>query len=302
MPEYDESQIKMALTAASDLAAARDARRPYSTLRQADVSERSEVVANRRRVENLLASSFTKAGFEVDKFDELLAQNRSALRRIAERRKAEAVERSSSVKGTLSHGVDGQRKAIKHLADVTPLEPPIVAAPKFYEILDRPFLIWPTLGVFSDDSHYEPWNSWAKITLDSDSGAGSGYLSFYFLWRNPRDSNAVINVVAYMVLNGFCLAGSGGGYFPGDRFSRLVVSPRLDLWEWWNQPPTLPSFQLDQSQIALHLETDTGEWFDRNDTDSGGVSRGYDLYYNMFLVLRGDTHSCSQRRCSASHG
>src|SRR5215211_769898 len=63
MPEYDESQIKMALTAAKDLSVARDARRPYSTLPQADIRERSEIVANRRRVENLLASSFIKAGF-----------------------------------------------------------------------------------------------------------------------------------------------------------------------------------------------------------------------------------------------
>ena len=75
MPEYDEDQIKMALTAARDLAAARDARRPYPALDQAEVSDRSEIRANRRAAETLLASSFIKAGFEVDKFEEILAQN-----------------------------------------------------------------------------------------------------------------------------------------------------------------------------------------------------------------------------------
>jgi hypothetical protein len=110
MPEYNEDQIKMALTAAKDLAAARNARRQDFTPRQADVSERSEIRANRRATENLLASSIAKAGFEVDKFDQLLAQNRSALRRIAERRKAEAVERSSSAKDTSATAsrVDGR--------------------------------------------------------------------------------------------------------------------------------------------------------------------------------------------------
>src|ERR671916_2241987 len=118
MPEYDESQIKMALTAAKDLAAARDARCQDSPPSQADIHARSEIAANRRAADNLLASSFIKAGFEVDKFEELLAQNRSALRRIAEIRKAEAVGRSSSAKETLRHAVEGRRKVMKHLADV----------------------------------------------------------------------------------------------------------------------------------------------------------------------------------------
>ena len=74
MPEYDEDQIKMALTVAKDLSVARDARRPYPALDQADIRDRSEIRANRRAAENLLASSFIKAGFEVDKFEELLAQ------------------------------------------------------------------------------------------------------------------------------------------------------------------------------------------------------------------------------------
>jgi hypothetical protein len=204
MPEYNEDQIKMALTAAKDLAAARNERLQDFTPRQADVSERSEIQANRRATENLLASSFAKAGFEVDKFDELLAQNRSALRRIAERRKAEAVERSSSAKDTLRHGVESRRKVMEHLAELTPPESPTVAVPKFYELLDRPIAILPTGGVYVHADQVESANSWVKFTVDSDSVAGSEYLSFYFLWVNPSDTHAVIDVNAYLVLNGFC--------------------------------------------------------------------------------------------------
>ena len=287
MPEYNESQIKMALTAAKDLSVARDARRPYSTLPQADIREHSEIVANRRRVENLLASSFiNKAGFEVDKFDELLAQNRSALRLIAERRKAEAIKRSSSAKEILRHGVEGRRKVMEHLADVTPPETPTVAAPKLYEHLDRPFTILPTPGVYMHSEHIEPANSWANITVDSESDA-EDELSFYFLWQNPRSTHMVIDVDAYLVLNGFCQAGSEGGYFPGTRASQLNVWAKLDLLEWWNQPPTSPLRQVDQAQQALFLSTSTGGYFDDDATDSEAVFRGYDLRYNLFVVPPG---------------
>ena len=287
MPEYNADQIKMALTAAKDLTAARDARRQDLTPSQADLAERSEIRANRRAAENLLASSFLKAGFEVEKFEELLAQNRSALRRITERRKAEAVERSSSAKETLRHGIEGRRKAIEHLADVTPPESPTEAAPKFYEVLDRPFLIWPTPGVYMHAEQREPWNSWAKFTLDSSSRQGHEEVSFYFLWQNPSDAYEVIHVDAYLVLNGFGLVQSEGGFFDGIRSSTLEVFARLGLLEWWNQPPTSPYQQVAQSQLALYLSVNTGGWFDDDATESGGVSRGFDLHYNFFVVPPG---------------
>ena len=284
MPEYNEDQIKMALTAAKDLAAARNERLQDFTPRQADVSERSEIQANRRATENLLASSFAKAGFEVDKFDELLAQNRSALRRIADRRKAEAVERSSSAKDTLRHGVESRRKVMEHLAELTPPESPTVAVPKFYELQDRPITILPTGGVYVHADQVESANSWVKFTVDSDSVAGSEYLSFYFLWVNPSDTHAVIDVNAYLVLNGFCQVESDGGYFPGIRQSSTDLYALLHPLEWWNQPPTSPLRQVDQAQHALALNIDTGGWLDHNATKSEEVFRGYDLRYNLFLV------------------
>jgi hypothetical protein len=275
MPEFNESQIKMALTAAKDLSAAKDARRGYSTLRQADPSERSQILTNRRTLENLLASYFTKAGFEVDKVDEVLAQNQTALRRIVENRKAEAVKQSSSVKDTLRYGVDSRRKTIEHLGTLAPPE---------YQLLDAPFLIWPTVGVYFHDSHYEPWNSWAKITVDSSRTEGREELSFYFLWENPRDVHAVINVDSDLVLSGFCWVESDGGFFAGDRHAGIALYARLFSWEWWNQPPTSPLWPNGIYEQALDLDTNTGAIFDDGDSEFAVVYSAHDLRHNLFLV------------------
>jgi hypothetical protein len=276
MPQFNEAQIKMALTAAKDLSAAKDARRQYATLRQADVSERSETRTNQRTLENLLGSFFTKSGFEVDKFEEVLAQNQSALRRMAENRKAEAVEQSSSVKDALRYGVESRRKTIEHLATLAP--------PPEYEVLDTPFLIWPTVGVFFADSHYEPWNSWAKITLDSSRTEGREELSFYFLWVNPRDTFAVINVDTDLVLNGFCWVESDGGILPGTRHAGIILHARLFSWEWWNQPPTSPLWPNGIYEQALFIQTNTGAVFDDGDSEFAVVFSAHDLRHNLFLV------------------
>ena len=60
-PQINEAQIKAALTAARDLSTIKDARRQYWIPRQADLSERSEILANRRTVKNLLSSSLARA-------------------------------------------------------------------------------------------------------------------------------------------------------------------------------------------------------------------------------------------------
>jgi hypothetical protein len=284
MPEYNEDQIKMALTAAKDLAAAKEARSQDSPLGQAQISESSEIQANRRRVENMLASFFTKAGFEVDKFDELLAQNQSALRRIGEERKAEAVKRSASRKETLHYAVKTRQKAIEHLVDITPPESPAGATAEFYELLDLPYSIWPTPGLFFD-AHYEPVNTWGKIQLDSAKANGYEELSFYFPWANPRDAYAVIDVDAYLVLNGYCQVYSGGGMLPGDRRSRLSVIPRLKLWE--NTLTLVPPSALelvDENQNGVYLQVDTGGLWESGVVEKEEVYRGYDLRRTLFLV------------------
>jgi hypothetical protein len=184
----------------------------------------------------------------------------------------------------LRYGVEGKRKALEQLASLIPPHlPPF--SPTGYELIDSPFLIWPTQGVFFDSSHYEPWNSWGKIKLDSSKKNGGEELSFYFLWTNPSEGYTVINVDAYLILNGFCSVETGGGFFAGDRTSSLTLSSRLYLLEWWNQPPTSPLMQADQFQNALNLYAESGGTFDFDgDFDAQYIYRGFDLRYTLFLV------------------
>jgi hypothetical protein len=284
MAEFDTRQVMTALTAAKNMAAIREERFRLPAPRQEDFLERARKLANNRAAEGMLASSFTKAGFEPNKFDEIISQNYVSLRHSIERQKAEAVRRSSYVKRMLRYGVEGKRKALEHLLSLAPpVSPPF--SPTGYELLDAPFLIWPTQGIFFDSSHYEPWNSWGKIKFDSSKENGGEELSFYFLWSNPSEGYSVINVDAYLILNGFCSVETGGGFFAGDRQSSLTLSSRLYLLEWWNQPPTSPLMQTDQFQNALHLYAEAGGTFDFDgDFDGQYIYRGYDLRYTLFLI------------------
>ena len=195
MPEINEAQVKLALAAAKNMFAATDARRRFLTP-QADLYERSRILrTNRRAVGDLFTSFLTKAGFEFDKFDKIREQSQTELRRILEETKAESAKQSSSLKDALRYEVDSLRKAIEHLEDIS--------LPHFPKpiVLASPFLIWThsypsgetpaeTQHIVLDDSHIEPWNSWAKARLASEkTGAHNEWLSFYFIWENPRDSS-----------------------------------------------------------------------------------------------------------------
>jgi hypothetical protein len=269
------AQIKSALSAASDLLAAKNARRLDSRLLAADVSQRPELLSTQRSLQSLMASSLTKAGFELDKFEDLRARHQSDLRRLVEEHKADAIKAATSASERLRADLDGRRQAIETLAGTAAAQ---------YVLLNSPFLIWPTHGLFFDSSQIVPSNSWAKFTLESSRSSGYEEMSFYYLWDNPSDQYAVINVDGYLVLNGFCRTGSDGGFWPGDRRSSLTVDARLYLLEWWNQPPTSPPFQADQYQQALQLATSTGGFGDPGAIEFRQLFRGFDLRYTLFLV------------------
>src|SRR5262249_50145610 len=111
-----------------------------------------------------------------------------------------------------------------------------------------------------------------------------GELNFSFVWQNPSDRFALANVDGYLILSGFCQAGSDGGFFPGDRQSSLTIDVRLDILETWNQPPTSPLPQFGQSQNAITLKTDTGGFGDPGAIEFTNLFRGYDLRYELFIV------------------
>ncbi len=268
MPKISESQIKLAL------AAPRDARSLSSQFAPGYLSGDSGIRANERALGDLLASFLAKTGFDVDAFEKINAQNDIALDRIAKEQKDDAVKRSSSVRDSLRHQVGGRLKTPEALPN----------GPQ-YVLLDTPFLIWPTHGLAMDTSHVEPANSFAKVRVDryGDDDARQE-LGFYFIFQNPSDRIAVINADAYLVASGFCGVRSDPGMAIGLRQANVHIVAHLHLWEWWNQPPTEPFPQVDQTHDVLRVSCDSSGLFASASSDVKYVFRGYDLRYISFVI------------------
>ncbi len=111
-----------------------------------------------------------------------------------------------------------------------------------------------------------------------------GDVKFYFLWSNPKDKVAVINVDGYAIFHGYAYVGVGGGIFPGDRMASVSVDGRLDILEWWNQPPTQPPTQPDQLVNVASLRVTAYGWSEVGAIDAREIYRGYDLRHTLFLV------------------
>jgi len=258
MPSIDESQIKSIVSAGKDASAARDLRRKYSRLREVARFQRSPMAANRHAVQNLVRSFLAKAGFETDSFEQLRAKHHTELAHFVEEQKADATKRAASMKNGLRNSIETWHTGIERLPNSGPPRGNAGPPPQ-YVFLNSPTVIWSTPGVLLQSSHVEPWKSWAKFTAHSTESYSLEQLSFFFYWENPSDRYAVIDVDTYLVLNGFCLAGSDGGFFPGDRRSNLSVQARLYLYELWNEPPTPPGWE---NEVALSLSTSTGDFWD----------------------------------------
>ncbi|MDQ6752281.1 MAG: hypothetical protein M3017_02435 [Actinomycetota bacterium] len=279
MPKMNESQIRAALQAARDLPEA-DRSRPTAVLGQVAAIGRLE-----RQREALFAAALARTGWSGDRFEALLADSRSEAASFVEGQRSAAARRSAQAKEAARPVVEGRREALKQLTAATTGPAGTVE----YFALDSPFLIWPTHGMSLDSSQIEPWNSRAQIHLHAGNSGGTeltGHeeLNFYFLWENPRAQYAIANVDGFLVLNGFCDALAQGGILPGTRFSRLQVDTTLRLLEWWNQPPTEPPAEADQTQHAVNLTVDCGGFGDFTHVEIADVFRGYDLQYTSLAV------------------
>lgn len=270
-------QIITDLKAARDLAVIKDGRQKEAAL-LASSADRSTILANKRAAWQLTEYFATKNGFESDKFVEILARNQSELSRIADEQKVAAIKQSSAEMKSFMRAIESKRQAFDALiSTAAPPQP-------FFVALDSPFLIWPTQGIELLDSHTEPYRSTAKITLDSGRTFGYEELGFYFLWENPSDRFAVVNVDGYLVFNGQLRASQDGGFWPGDRYAGISAGGRLHVFEWWNQPPTEPLAQADQFQNVASVAATGGGFGDVGAIETKNVFRGVDLRHTLFLL------------------
>ena len=276
MPDKKQSRVVEGFAAARDLAAISEQRR-----REFAIPASAHPLPASRHV--VLPSALASSP-EAERFRQAQARHDMELRRAGEAARAAAIAGSGAEKVRLGAAIASHMKGLDALvaADTQVGDPQ-------RELLNKPFLIWSTThGLFFDSFEYIPSNSFAKFKVDSSASNGYEEVSFYFIWNNPSAGIAVINVNAYMVFNGHCLVGSGGGVFPsilsGDRYSQLWVNAHLFLLEWWNQPPTQPYPQTDASRQVLFLATDTGGWSSVGELKPADVFRGYDLSHTLMLV------------------
>jgi hypothetical protein len=196
------------------------------------------------------------------------------------------------------HGIEGRRKALEQLAIIAqPYTPAFV-------VLNTPFLIWANRFLpHSDeplgtdiliDSHIEPLNNWAKILLnygkDDDVFFATDRLNFYFFWRNETGSDAVVNVVSYLTINGSCRVHATSSIWHGwltPNFAQVSIDAKLSVFEWWNEPPTEPLSEAGQQQnVVPQLKAEGGEFSD--DGKSTLVSANCQLAYNIFRIPSND--------------
>jgi hypothetical protein len=270
-------QIKAVLSAADEAR-----RRTDADSLQAGAAERARL---RTATEKLLTPYWKKTGLDVAAFEKNRAQADTAMRRRAEQQKAAAIKESSTVRDGLRAGLESWHTTLERFraTDATLVSPFVPG----FVLLETPFIIWPTLGLVMEDSHVEPRNNWAKITGRSERSSGTENLRFIFVWDNPHDRFTAINVASFLRLNGSCGASADGGtagIFPGGT-SHLHLKAFLNVWEWWNQPPTNPVQLATQTRAALDMSADGGGWFSAvGDIEVKSVNGNFDVGYDLFVL------------------
>jgi len=185
------------LIAARDLAIANDERQNGLFGSIASVPKRPRGGASQQAISQLLMPVLTRGGFPFDQFERIQGQRRAELQRIVEGERAHAIKESSSARVRLRDAAASDLKGFEAIAD-----------PSVF-VLDTPFLIW-GYAIWGDAhpveaSHIEARKSWAKIRMDEHSRIGSTYyLTFFFIWDNPRDQWIITNIDANVTVNGYC--------------------------------------------------------------------------------------------------
>src|SRR3954468_5421147 len=280
MTQRTAADLRDALLATRDLASARAARRAVT--RPAAPLPTS---TDHRRFERAVSAALAKGGVDAEEWGSEVARARAVDRRRAEALKADAVQHSGARARQLAEGIEGQRKALDLLSNMTN-----APAPAQYDALDSPFLVWGSTGLSVLSSTIEPWSSRAKFTFEASLGPSSAHiesvgteqLSFFFLWENPGDGYALVTVDGYLVLNGYCQAEADGGLFGGN-LTTLDVDANLDL----HGLPTPPLAQDGQYLPVARLRGDATDWFSDDVTVPQVVYRGFDLRHELLPVPPG---------------
>lgn len=227
----------------------------------------SDAEARRARAEadrgdaELARKHLSAGGLDLERLDTLARERADARRARADEQRRRAVEGSTAVDQWLTG-----------LTPVLPVEPESTNV-----IIDRVTFIrsFADAGVVTD-SHIGSLDNWARYRLQPDSGGfprdGTGRLSFFVLWQNPRADAIVASVGPRVVVNAHLSVDASwngvAAWFIGGSEARATVRARTTVWAMWDA-----SVQAIVSDVILGSAGATGGFFGGDDSTSIAVNQ-----------------------------
>jgi hypothetical protein len=279
MKKFDQAEFKRVVSAKKGRTS------PWQTA----PASGSLVSKAQRSAGKMFGSVLSKAGFDIDKLNKIVAQNQNELRTRFQKQQAAAIKNFSRSETAYRQRIEARQKALGLLTQ------PFVST---FITLDKPFLIWqlphPELDIFID-SRIESMNSSIRILINTNSGSDNTQFVFYYLWENESEYAAVINAASSLVLNGFCEVAAAPGIFSGDS-ADLSMNAWLTTMRWsgWgtdlvtgasNDQTVYPDYQPTQRQIIATLHAHGGHIFGGQGVDTQAFSfEPFDLSENFIFV------------------
>ena len=221
---------------------------------------RARAEADRNDAE-LARQALAGGGLDIERLDTLARERADARRARADEQRRLAVEGSTAADQWLTG-----------LTPVLPVDPASINV-----IIDRVTFIRSFAGAGAvTDSHIGSLDSWARYRLQPPSGGlgitGTGRLSFFVLWQNPRNEAIVANVGPRVVVNAHLSVDADwngvAAWFLGGSEVRATVRARTTVWAMWDS-----SVQAIVSDVILGSAGATGGFFGGDDSTSIAVNQ-----------------------------
>jgi len=128
-------------------------------------------------------------------------------------------------------------------------------------VLDAPNFIRATPSTILTASHIQAGKSTATMRYRIQEGENvDAYVRFHFWWTNSGSKPvSLANITSRFVINGFWETYASCSYIaPNWNYVYLDSDARLNIIEFWNQPPTSPPVENDQYTTVAFLEIEGG--------------------------------------------
>jgi hypothetical protein len=233
---------------------------------------------SRRQAKRVLATTIDRTAAKT--FAAIAEQDRAKLDARLGKIKADAVRASRDRQRALKTAAAQYMKDWQHVVHA-PLDPGRIG----HILLNVPFDISPGGDAELEASQIVENNSFAKFHTRVENGKDfTGEARFSFVWVNPKTTSEVINIPGFVIFNGHCSLGTGGGLFGGDRNASVTVEGRLEILDVSKNPPTSPPGQPDQFVTALTMSEDTSGWGEVGAVDAKNLFRGFGLNHAQMIV------------------